>query len=383
MINYSNVSEETRNAMLNVMEDLEIEKAKAEAIIGSLGEGLIAVDNSKKVILINRVAEDMLGYKLHEILGKVITNLPLEDEDGNLIPLDRRPTTIALKTGELTLANHFFVRKDGTRFPISIIVTPIKLNKKIIGLIEVIRDVTHERNIDKAKSEFVSLASHQLRTPLGIIKWYIEALVEEAFFKKAPKLIQNYLNQIYKNNERVLALVRDLLSVSRIEQGKIKNNPSLVDVNKVLVDIVSQMQIMANKNNIKLGLKFLNKNIPIIRIDAFRLHEVLENLISNAVEYTLSTGTVDVIVQCSHEIITVKIKDSGIGISVMDQRRLFTKFFRSEKAIGHNPEGSGLGLYVVKSYVEEWGGHISVESVEGEGSIFTISLPVVKGGELQ
>jgi PAS domain S-box-containing protein len=177
----SKSQKQTSRALLNVMEDLrdaktliEIEKVKDEAMLASIGDGLIAVDSDLKVMIINKSAEKMLGWKMKDMVGKEITNLPLEDEDGTPLPLHKRPTQIALKTGKTVSTNYFCVRKDKTRFPIAISVTPIKLEGKIIGALDIFRDITKEKEIDKAKSEFVSLASHQLRTPLGIIKWYLE-----------------------------------------------------------------------------------------------------------------------------------------------------------------------------------------------------------------
>src|SRR3990167_10351970 len=365
--------EETKKAMLNVMEDLEmakeqieLEKAKDEAMLASIGEGLVAVDNKRKVIVMNKTAENMLGWKLNEMIGHEITNLPLEDEEGHLMPLEKRPTTIALTTGEKTKVTYYFVKKDKTRFPIVITATPIKLNGKTIGLIEIIRDITRELEIDREKSEFVSLASHQLRTPLGIIKWYIEALESEDYIKKAPEAVRKYFNEINKSNERVLSLVRNLLSVSRIEQGRVKNVPKSINLINVVNEIVEQMQIVAHKKKVSLHLTIHDRKIPSINIDILRLQEVIENLIANAVGYTLATGRVDVSVNKVGDTLVISVKDTGIGIPHYDLKRLFTKFYRSEKAIAHNPEGSGLGLYVVKSYVEGWGGKISAESVEGK-----------------
>jgi PAS domain S-box-containing protein len=375
--------EDTKKAMLNVMEDLEeakdlieLEKVKDEAMLASLGEGLIAVDNHGRVIVMNKVAEDILGWKIKEMIGKEVTNLPLEDEQGNLLPLDQRPTTIALKTGKTVKVSHFFVRKDKTRTPIAITATPIKLDGKTLGLIEIIRDVTQEREIDRAKSEFVSLASHQLRTPLGIMKWSLEALENEQSFKESPKLIHKYFDEIYKNNERVLSLVRDLLSVSRIDQRQIKNNPETVDLPTVVAEVVNQMQLIAQRKDVTLSLTSKDVKPLAVEIDRLRFHQVMENLIGNAIEYTPPKGKVKVVLKVLKSKIAISITDTGIGISEADQQRLFTKFFRAERAVGFNPEGSGLGLYVVKSYVDGWGGEVTVDSSEGNGSTFTIILPI-------
>lgn len=379
----SKSQEETKQAMLNVMEDLEtakksieIAKAKDEAMLASIGDGLIAVDTDRKIIIINKAAEDMLGWKMKEVVGKKITSLHLEDEEGCLLALEKRPTYISLHTGKTTNTNSYFVKKDKTRFPIAITVTPVRLDGKIIGALAIFRDITREKEIDKAKSEFVSLASHQLRTPLGIIKWYLEALENESYFKKAPEVIRKYFDEVYKSNERVLGLMRDLLSVSRIEQGRVKDSPKSVDVVKTTEEIIKQMQVLALKKRIALRLTIHSHRIPFVYIDALRFHEALENLIGNAIEYSANGGSVNVAIVRVGDTLLLKVEDTGIGMSRDDRKKLFTKFFRSENAIRHNPEGSGLGLYVVKSYVEGWGGKISVKSVEGKGSVFTITLPL-------
>lgn len=372
-------------AMLNVMEDLEkaksiieIEKAKDEAMLASIGEGMIAVDTRGRVMMMNSMAEEMLGWKIAQLKDKRITQFRLEDERGNLIPLRKRPTTIALSTSESIRATYFFVKKDKTRFPMVITATPIKLEGKTIGLVEIIRDITHELEIDRAKSEFVSLASHQLRTPLGIIKWYLEALVDTEYYRKAPKVIRTYIDEISKSNEQVLSLVRDLLSVSRIEQEQVKNMPTIIDLSTTIADIVKQMQLIAHKKRVAISFRADEVCMPHISIDSLRLHEVVENLVGNAVEYTLPGGSVDVSLHQRDDAYLISVKDTGIGISPSDQKKLFVKFFRSAKAVAHNPEGSGLGLYVVKSYAEGWGGKVSVESAEHKGSTFTLSLPKEK-----
>lgn len=253
---------------------------------------------------------------------------------------------------------------------------PIQVDGKTIGAIDTFRDITREREIDKAKSEFVSLASHQLRTPLGIIKWYLEALINEDYLQKAPQQTKDYFNEIQKSNERVLELVRELLSVSRIDQGRVKNAPKSVDIIQLVTEIVEQMQILASKRKIALNLTVQDQKIPSINIDILRFHEVIENLIANALEYTKTGGRVDVTLNTKGNTFLIQIKDTGIGISSEDQKNIFTKFFRSATATSSNQEGSGLGLYIAKSYVEGWGGKISVESLEGKGSTFTINLPI-------
>lgn len=377
--------EKTKLGMLNVMEDLEtaksqleIEKAKDEAMLDSIGEGLIAVDNMRKILVINNAAQKMLGWKKGEMIGHELTSLPLTDQDGNILPLEKRPTYQALTENKSVNDSYFFIRKDRTRLPISIVVTPVIFKGKTIGAIDTFRDITREKEMDRAKSEFVSLASHQLRTPLGIMKWYIEALKDVKYFKDAPTSIKDYFDEIYKSNERVLSLVRDLLAISRIDEGKVQDKPVPLDIAPVIREIVSGAKVIADKKKILLELKVTKKKIPEITIDKMRFREVIENLVINSVNYTGNNGKVTISIDVRKTGFVISVKDSGIGISKNELKMLYTKFFRGEKAIAANPEGSGLGLYVVKSYVEGWGGNIVVKSQEGKGSTFTISLPVPK-----
>jgi PAS domain S-box-containing protein len=163
----------------------------------------------------NEAAERLVGWKNEEVIGKLWFDfVPMVDENGNMLPEDERLIKQAISNKKLSsfttpLDNYYFIRKDKTKFPVSVVAAPIILNRKVIGAIGVYQDITREKEIDKAKSEFVSLASHQLRTPLGIMKWYLEALENEDYMKKSPRMIRNYFDEISDSNERVLSLVRD------------------------------------------------------------------------------------------------------------------------------------------------------------------------------
>lgn len=350
-------------------------KAEDEAILASIGDGLVVVDKEGKILRVNYAFENLVGWKEKEVLGKLLVEvIPREDEAGNIVPFNERVLTKILST--TTTTTWYYIRKDKTRFPAASIITPFIVEGKIVGAVEVFRDITKEKEVDKAKSEFVSLASHQLRTPLGIMKWYLEVLQKEDYLQKAPQQTKEYFDEVSKSNERVLSLVRDLLSVSRIEQGRVKNVPKLVNIPEIITDIVTQMQILAKSKKVTLQLELKAQKLPNMYLDPLRFHEVIENLVTNAIEYTPTMGKIEVTVDENNNTVTVSVQDTGMGISAEDKSKLFDKFFRSQGAIKNNPEGSGLGLYVVKSYVEEWGGKISVESVEGKGSTFSILLPI-------
>jgi signal transduction histidine kinase len=240
--------------------------------------------------------------------------------------------------------------------------------------------ITDQNNAQKqlleAQTEFVSFASHALRTPLGISKWYLEALQADESFKEVPDLVKDYVKEIYKNNERLLTLVRNLLSVSRIDSGKTTDAPALTDVKEIINNAVKDVSVTLAKNNIQLHKQFDTIDIPQVFVSPTKLQEVVENLIANAIKYNNPHGQITVLLTKKDDVIVINVTDHGIGISQEDQKKIFTKFFRSEKAIKKNTEGSGLGLYVVKSYVEGWGGTVSVNSIEGQGATFTLTIPL-------
>jgi len=380
--------EDAKKAAANVLEDLQTEKemlahakAKDEALLESIGEGMIAVDIDKKVLLINKVAEKMIGWSGKELISKELTNLPLEDEAGNLIPSNKRPTTLALETGKTVKVDYFFVRKDKSKFLMAITVTPIKLNRKIIGLIEIIRDVTHEKEIDKAKSEFVSLASHQLRTPLTTVSWYTEMILKGDVGKVLPRQ-KKYLKEIYQGNKRMIDLVNTLLDVSRIELGTFRAEPIETNIITLAKSILDEQKLEIKKKGLIIVENF-SKDIPTFSIDPKLLRMVFQNLLTNAVGYTPPKGKIEFSISLENKNICIKVSDTGYGIPKNQQNQIFTKLFRADNVRDKDTDGTGLGLYIVKSIVENSGGKIWFESEENKGTIFYITFPLkkVKGEE--
>lgn len=378
--------EDVRKATANVLEDLYIEKenlehsmAKDEAILSSIGEGLIAFDTNQNVMIINQVAQTMLECDTKNFEDKKFDILPFVNEAGKSLSLVDQLQDVANQTSKQSINSFYYlVRKDKTRISVMLNITPIQINTEVIGVVLVIRDITLEKEIDKIKSEFLSLASHQLRTPLGICKWYTEAILEDDVFKTFSKTTQNYLKEIYRNNGRLIALVSDLLSVSCIDQGKVPNNPKLISVPSVIKKTIQGMSVLAKKHGITLHLEIMQTNIPKTYLDPVKIQEVVENLIANAVTYSNPSGSITVCVNYLDHEILISIIDTGIGICPKDQKNIFTKFYRSKTATSKNTKGTGLGLYVAKSYVTDWGGQIKVKSSLGKGSTFIITIPVKK-----
>lgn len=377
-------TEEDISEILQVQEEFKKQAAilaesdaKDKAVLGSIGEGLIAVDKERKMLVLNGVAEEMLGWKKDGMVGKIFQGLPFVDEKNNPIPIEEKPIFIALKTGKTIQSNNYsIINKNGAKIALGVTVTPVILKKQIIGAVIIFRDITKEKEIDKMKTEFVSLASHQLRTPLGISKWYLEALKDDDLIHKNPQQVQEYVEEIYKSNERLIKLVKDLLNVSRIDQSKVKNEPLSTDIYKFIEVVVKTLEIEAGKKQIKIALINKTQNLPQVNLDQEKLREVVENLLSNAIKYTNPSGNIEVTVGNNESELLVDVKDNGMGIPLEDQSKIFTRFFRTAQAMKNDTTGSGLGLYIVKSYVEGWGGKIWFESEEGKGTTFHFSLPL-------
>ena len=228
--------------------------------------------------------------------------------------------------------------------------------------------------LDEAKTEFLSVASHQLRTPVGGILWNLEMLLHNELGELPPQ-VKEVLQETYETDLRVAALVKNLLAVSRIEQKRAVSEPVPTNIVDVLKKVLAIMDAEAQNRKIVLKTE-IPDGLPQVMVDPERFYEVMENLYSNAIKYTPEGGTINLKVAKGDSKIVVSVADNGIGIPKEDQEKIFSKFFRASNASKISTEGSGLGLYIASSYAKEWGGKIWFESNLGKGSVFNVSVPV-------
>jgi len=367
--------------VLRRTKDLEQIRSKTEAILTSIGNGLVVVDKEGKIDYINQSFEEMLGWKTQEIVGKsMVQVVPREDVNGVEVLFKERILTQVLAGQKFVadLANPFYyIRKDKSRFPVSSIVSPVILNKKIVGAVEVFRDITKEKEIDKAKTEFVSLASHQLRTPLSTVNWYSEMLLTGDVGEVTTEQ-KKYLEEIYNGNQRMVELVNTLLDVSRIELGTLVVESKPTNIVKLTQNVINEQKLQIIEKKIKLSPSFEN-NIPLITADPKLLRMVIQNLLSNAIKYTPDGGKIRVSLSLDEKKnVILKISDTGYGIPENQQDKIFSKLFRADNVIGKDTEGTGLGLYIAKSIVEQVGGKLWFESEENQGATFYVALPLHK-----
>ena len=236
------------------------------------------------------------------------------------------------------------------------------------------------KEMDKTKSEFISIASHQLRTPLTAVKGFI-SLIMEGSYGKVEGPLRNALNKVYVSNERLIQLVEDLLSISRIEAGRLEYKFRAWRVGDILTDVADMFRLRARDGGLELRLELPEKPLPEANIDGDKIREVLSNLIDNAVKYT-QEGFIRIAAASYDDKIRITIEDSGIGIPPEDLPYLFEKFSRGKDTNRLHASGSGLGLYVGKQIVQAHGGDIHAFSPgEGKGSTFVVDLPVKQSDE--
>jgi len=379
---YAGVNVLLRGAQKRI-DELNAIQAVEEALIESVGEGLIAVDKDLRVTIVNGQALKLLGLRSrkHLIGRKLEDAMPLEDQAGNPIVGAARPTRTALSLPRgrrisIRRPYYYIRRSDGGRFPASITTAPILLKGVAIGAVSVFRDITEQRRIDEAKSEFISLASHQLRTPLSIISLNLE-IVFKHFSQLLEKTeVREHLETIKNASNRMIDLVTELLNVSKIELGNLDIAVHTIDLGALLREGIAAVEALAAKKHIAVRLELPPKPVK-IQSDDRLLKIVLDNLLSNAVKYTNRKGSVDVRITPPEDgQVTLSVKDTGCGIPESEQDQVFSKMFRAHNVKRREEGGTGLGLYIARSFVEALGGSISFVSKEGKGTTFTVTLPV-------
>ena len=351
------------------------QRALAEALFYSIGDGAIATDEFGRITRANLVARHILGFKKTELIGewfpKAIVAVTAEDQVINLID---RPITKAFLTGRPIAENTFYRRKNGQRIPVAVNISPILVDGKPRGAIEVFRDISFEQEVDRMKSEFISLASHQLRTPLSAIKTYSHMLVAGYMGEISPEQ-RKALETILGATDRMNELISTLLNITRMESGSIAVTRRPLQTGKLASEVVDELTLSAHEKDITLSARTMGSGPKSVRTDRLILKEILTNLVTNAIKYTPAGGKITVTVRLRKKDVRIHVKDTGWGIPQFSQDQVFSKFFRGHNVVKRETTGTGLGLYLVKGLVEALGGRIWFKSQEGVGTDFYVELP--------
>ena len=242
------------------------------------------------------------------------------------------------------------------------------------GLTITLHDVTQEREIAQMKSDFVSFATHQLRTPLSGIKWMLELAMQET---DVPETATSYMKDALGASQRLIQLVNDLLDISRLESGRLKTTPQLVDLVELTRTVLDDLKLQLDEKGHRLSLAACADTLDVFA-DPQLLRQVVLNLASNAIKYSPSGGEIGVRLAREHDVVRWQIQDTGIGIPKESQRHLFEKFYRADNVASLETDGTGLGLYLVRLIVEQLGGQVGCESEEGRGATFYFTVPAAK-----
>lgn len=364
---------------------LEELHAKDSALLESIGAGVIAVDLNGSVLFANKQVMTLLGYAYDEIIGaQWAEEIPLvTDAFGVKISLEKLAYMETLRLHRRTAESYYYSKKDGTRLPVSVIANPIVLKQQVIGAIIIFRDTTQEREIDRAKTEFVSLASHQLRTPISVISWYGETLLTGGAGALPPKATA-HIRHMYEASRRMNDLIRTLLAITRIELGTVViRTDESVYMNELTETIVHDLSQLITRKHLHVR-EWYESDLPAVHMTIGLLQIVVENIIHNAVKYTPEGGHINISLKSlrarGRQVVRLTVVDSGIGIPKSEIDQIFTKNYRASNivTIGSNDtDGMGIGLYIARLIMDRMSGTIRVDSKEGKGSVFRVDFPAV------
>lgn len=344
---------------------------KFKLAVEGASDHVVITDTDGKIIYANRAAEETTGYSREEMLGERPSLW------GKQMPQEfyQRMWRIIKERQESFHSEVTNRRKNGDLYVAEVHISPLFNEAGMLyGFVAIERDITKQKEIDKSKTEFVSIASHQLRTPLTIINWYVEMLSTPGSEQLSKKQLQ-YLDEITRASKRMIELVNSLLNVSRIDMGTFMVEPIPMNFVDALEDALKDLLAQISHKKITVMRKF-DKDLPLISADPKLLRMVLQNLLTNAVKYTPNDGVITVSIEHRMADILITIADTGMGIPLQQQSKIFQKFFRADNARIKEPDGNGLGLYIIKSIVENGGGKIWFTSEENKGAAFYVSIPI-------
>lgn len=364
--------------------ELNTEKVRADVIVQNIDEGIVVTDTEGKVTFINQAAERILGWRSTDLIGKkFVDEVPLIDNSGNIVPIANRPLQRSLEAAESISAVATYRRKDGQVLPVSVTGMPVKVEGKMTGAIGTFRDISEEQQIARTKSEFVTLASHQLRTPISAIAWLSELLLHGDAGKLSHE-VHEHIEDIYHSNQRMASLVSEMLIVSSLELESLPVQPQATDLEKLTKRIFDQQRSLHPQATANIRQTYAS-DLPQLQCDPEIITLILRNLISNALKYTPASGNIKLsittdtgtkLTRQSHGSVVITVQDTGYGIPRSAITKVFTKFFRAANIVHKDTDGTGLGLYIVKALLDYVGGSISFSSHEGKGTTFTVHLPL-------
>ncbi len=352
------------------------EKKRTRAVLSNLVDPIILIDKNNVINFINPAAAEVLGMDSNTL------SQPIKPDNHyslnnfkDIIRFEYTANVSKTNEAERNITEEMEINRAGQAMTYKVMTVDVMDDDgQFLGVMKIFYNLTREKIIDRLKSEFISIAAHQLRTPLSAIKWAIK-MVLDGDMGKLNSEQERILFKGYISNERIIKLVNDMLDVSRIEEGRFNYEYSKTDFSEPLEIAIGHLERRLEKKHIKFTVN-MPKQLPLIHMDAEKIALVIENLLENAIEYTPEKGQITIKIEKGDALLRFCIKDTGVGIPETDQERIFSKFYRASNVIRMQTDGSGLGLFIVKNIIKNHGGEITYSSEEGEGTEFVFTLPI-------
>lgn len=373
---------------------LQTGRQQSEILIESITDGVIVIDTEGKITLINPAAAAMTEWPRQEAIGiDARLVVKLNKEDGAELAKEQDPFTLVLSEGKPSRQTLKLKGRGGKTVTISLSVSPVILpgDRASRGAVAVIRDVSEEREAEKARGEFISTASHEMRTPVAAIEGYL-ALALNDKVSTIDSRARGFLDKAHASTQHLGKLFQDLLTSSKAEDGRLSSHPAVIEMGTFLQQITDDLKFTAKKKGLSVefviggadetidattkdaAAQHLVKPFYYVNADPDRVREVITNLFDNACKYT-DSGKVSVGLTGNNEVVQMYIRDTGAGIPAEDIPHLFQKFYRVDSSSTRTVGGTGLGLFISRKIIELYKGRIWVESAVGKGSTFFINLP--------
>jgi PAS domain S-box-containing protein len=373
-----------------LLASLRDEKLKSEIILNTIEDGVVLLDEEKTIQLFNPGASHITGWDANEARGlDYHAVMKLVDDKEELYNDKKNPLNRAYKEGVTVRDNKaVLVTRSDKRVPLSLSVSPLlDAHKQVRAAVAVFRDVSQERKQEEQRAEFISTASHEMRTPVAAIEGYL-ALALNDKVSTIDTRARGYLEKAHSSTQHLGQLFQDLLTSAKAEDGRLTSHPQLVEMGAFIEQLAQDLRFAAEKKDLPVELVIgshstgasggsMSRTIrPLyyVNVDPDRIREVITNLFDNAVKYT-TEGKISIGITGNNEIVQLYVKDTGAGIPREDIKHLFQKFYRVDSSATRTIGGTGLGLFICRKIVELYNGKIWVESESGQGSTFYINLP--------
>jgi PAS domain S-box-containing protein len=352
------------------MEQLREEKARVEAIIENSPNGVMILDPRLRVVVINRALARITGVPQVEAKGKPCREvLSLENVSGDHLCLNEQvppPTGIWYGEGDI-------IRPGHKRLTVGVTYSPLfDRHGGLINIIVTVTDITRYREAEELKSTFISVISHELKTPVSLIKGYASTLTRDDA-QWSAEMVAEIGQVIEEESDRLNHLINNLLDASRLQAGAFKLEMDDISLRHLARTVIQRFQTQTDKHQFILDIP---PDLPLVRADARRIRQVFDNLLSNAIKYAPDGGEIRIGAYVKDDTVVAFVADQGVGIPCEEQNSVFDRFYRVDSSLRRSTQGVGLGLYLVRAIIKAHGGEVWLESTPGQGSTFYFSLPL-------